>query len=151
MLIHGYGLESDKSNRLPAVPPVVVYMDGNILEIIDKHGNKNTSFGFKITNLTEPIEIPNDHWIGVEEDKTYVILSKDEEPKWRISRAIKSIETSQKMHAQTIDSVLQKVNSIHAASALIGIEVQELFNMIIKAKKSPDESVEETIKTISNY
>ena len=127
----------------PSVPVGIVTTEGFLWKderLVDDE--------FKTRDLPDPLELPTDHWIGIETDGTSVILSKDEETQWRITKATQAIQTAQLPSSGDPEKVLQSVSLLHAATALMGVRVINLQAALHRAQKSSNEPLETTVRAL---
>jgi predicted trehalose synthase len=92
-----------------------------------------------------PIDLPENCWLGIETDGSCTVLHPDEEPKWRASRATRAIEDSQLLSQS---SPIRAVCALHAAAALVGLQVAKIHGALAKVRKSPSEPLEVTVQAL---
>jgi len=150
MKIQGYCLESKDKIWFPTIPIAIVSQrrffmrDGGLLESEEK-----VIIPIGPPMNSEDLEIPDNHWIGILADRTCMVLSSEEEPKWRVAQAALCIEKATRKNIEkSIEDTINNVNTLHAAAALVGIDISHLFETLAKARKSPNEPLEVTIRTI---
>jgi hypothetical protein len=157
MKIQGYCLEADAKYNFPAIPiavvastqeysetPKILGRDGESVEISDKI----------IIPIGPPInpevfEIPEGCWLGIGANRECVVLTSDDEPKWRVAQAAICIDKASRNNVEkSLEDTIRNVSLLHAGAALVGLKVSHLFETLSKARKSPNEPLEVTIRTI---
>ena len=150
MKINGYCLGPQAKDWIPAIPIAVVF-DGQIL---DRNGEPVDIAEKVIIPIGPPMnpeyfEIPDNQWIGIGSDRKCVILNAEEEPKWRVAQAAMCIEkASRNSTEKSFEDTIRNVNMLHAAATLVGIKISELFSALSQARKTPNEPLEVTVRTI---
>ena len=136
---------------LPAIPAGLISTEG----FLWKDGVRLVDDEFK-TQAVPDIEVPEGCWLGIEKDGSCTVLHPDEEPKWRASRAASALEESQRLTKSTVPSSwpqvasnpLRAVCALHAAAALVGLRVAGLHDALQRARKSPSEPLEVTVRAM---
>jgi len=128
---------------LPAIPNGLVSDAGFVWK-----GERLVDGEFVTCELKEPIEVPDDGWLGVEADGSCVALAHAEEAEWSIPRAAKLLEEAKAPISASAEKALRSVTALHAAAALMGVRVSKLHEGLQKVQKSPTEPLEVTVRAL---
>lgn len=139
-------LKNEPEKWLPAVP-VGLFTNHGYIKQSSPVFFDSIPDGWKSFPFRDPIDLLESYWIGIEHDGSPAIFPSSEEPKWRASRAVQAIEIISS-NSRSTSEILNSVNLIQAAASLIGIQVPNLFVALSKARKSRDESLEETVHSL---
>jgi hypothetical protein len=157
MKVIGYFLKRDVSplvcpvevkDWLPAIPcglvtdATPVWRDKNK----DEHDHQQQ-------NLSEPVEVPEGSWIGIETNGSATILSASSEFEWCVSRATRAIEEARAHIAGAgpkASNALRGVYAMHAAAFLVGIRVPDFITALGKVRKTPFEPLEVTVRALAS-
>lgn len=147
MIVKGYYILASQTEWLPVIPIGIVIGD----EVFGREGSPlPPQPGYISILLKTPVETSSSDWIGVDQNNVGVVLTPIDEPQWRVAQATAAIEESKSPATADPIAVIRKVNAIHAAAGLLGLRVPELFGAIAKARKSPDEPLEVTVRTLAS-
>jgi hypothetical protein len=134
-----FGLTPRHEDWLPAVPEGLVTTEGPVWR-------RDPEEKFFQVDLQEPVEVPHGNWMGIDLGGKCVVLSPEEEPKWRITRATAALERLQR--PEKAASALASVNMMHAAASLIGVSIPSLHSELARVRKTANEPLETTVKAL---
>jgi hypothetical protein len=125
--------------------PVGLATEGGLVFLSEYENRDKPSF--HRVQLKDPVEVPDGSWLGIEMDGSCTVLARGEEAEWRVTRATKAIQSLANRPASM--SAMRLVSAMHAGAHLIGIRISDLQSALTKARKSPQEPLEVTVRAVA--